>query len=90
MPRRGCYARIIVVADGEQFRTPRQGDLYDSENQRKSTIVADAQGRFAFSPGAAGLNYLLVTLHDKTSADTWASHNASLTLEVQAGRSKAK
>ena len=75
-------ARIIVVADGEHFKMPRTGDLYDVENIRSSNIVADAQGRFEFSPQTAGLNYLFVTLHDKTSAGTWVSQNAGLTLEV--------
>ncbi|EIK54544.1 MAG: DUF4198 domain-containing protein [Pseudomonadaceae bacterium] len=75
-------ARVIVVADGEHFRKHRIGDLYDVENRRSSNIVADAQGKFSFTPQYAGLNYLLVTIHQKINRDLWHSHNAALTLEV--------
>lgn len=73
-------ARIVVVADNEHFRKNRRGDFYDVENARASNITTDEQGQFDFSPQLAGLNLLFVTLHHKTGANAWDSHNASLVL----------
>lgn len=75
-------ARVIVVAENEHFTKHRTGDLYDIDNIRESSILANTKGEFTFQPKQAGLHFLFVTVHHKTNEALWESHNASITLEV--------
>ena len=75
-------ARVVVVADNEHFRQHRVEDLYDVEQVRQSTLVANEQGEAVFTPAVAGLHYLFVTVHHKRSPALWESHNAALTLQA--------
>ncbi|WP_163717293.1 DUF4198 domain-containing protein [Mangrovibacterium lignilyticum] len=75
-------ARVVVVYDNEHYDKHRIGDLYDVENTRESTLNANADGVFTFSPKKAGLVLLFVTVHTKIDDTLWESYNSSLSLEV--------
>nr|WP_321411331.1 DUF4198 domain-containing protein [uncultured Carboxylicivirga sp.] len=75
-------ARIVVVYNNEHYEQKRIEDLYDVEDIRESTIYANEEGVFTFTPKKAGLVLLFVTIHKKIDNTLWESYNTSLTLEV--------